>query len=111
MGRGSQKLMTVWIPLGDVPVEDGALMVCPGTHLNDQYGELHNTYGELDVDRDVPGDPKASGHLTDHPFTWEPKEGHTQCWDTELSSISMENRARWVTEDFQVATRQYYCSC
>ena len=32
MGRGSQDLMTAWIPLGDIDVEQGTLCVCPGTH-------------------------------------------------------------------------------
>jgi ectoine hydroxylase-related dioxygenase (phytanoyl-CoA dioxygenase family) len=26
--RGSDRLLTVWIPLGDVPVEQGSLLVC-----------------------------------------------------------------------------------
>jgi len=99
MGRGSQDLMTVWIPLGDITIEEGTLMVCPGTHNLEAFRELHESYGKLDVDRDVPGDPRASGHLTNHPVTWEPKESHTQCWDTKLASIPPPARQEWVTSD------------
>jgi ectoine hydroxylase-related dioxygenase (phytanoyl-CoA dioxygenase family) len=93
--------MTVWIPLGDISLEEGTLMVCPNTHDSSTYAELHETYGDLDVDRDVPGDPMASGHLTDDPLTWEPKASHTQCWDTELRSIPLEKRQHWVTDDMR----------
>ena len=51
MGRGSKRLHTSWIPIGDVPYEDGALVVLEHSHLLD---ELINTYGRVDVDRDEP---------------------------------------------------------
>lgn len=34
---GSQNSVTIWIPLQDVEVESGALLVAPGTHLNGVY--------------------------------------------------------------------------
>ena len=36
-------------------------MLVPATHNAPQYAELRDTYGRLDVDRDVPNDPMASG--------------------------------------------------
>ncbi len=102
MGRGTNELMTAWIPLGDVPVEQGTILVKPGTHCEESvYKELHDTYGQLDVDRDVPNDPSSTGHLTDDPASWAPKPNATQAWDPELSSIPSEARCPWVTEDFK----------
>ncbi len=52
MGRGSQRLMTAWVPFGDVPVEMGSLCVCPGSHRHPRFRRLQDTYGSMDVDRD-----------------------------------------------------------
>jgi ectoine hydroxylase-related dioxygenase (phytanoyl-CoA dioxygenase family) len=57
MGRGSRRLHTSWIPIGDVPYEDGALMVLENSH---RIEELVGTYGRLDVDGDEPN-PYAGG--------------------------------------------------
>ncbi len=53
MGRGSDRLMTAWVPFGDVPLEMGSLCVCPGSHRNRRFQRLHDTYGHMDVDRDL----------------------------------------------------------
>ena len=100
MGRGSQELMTAWIPLGKTSVEMGSVLVCPSTHNAKVYEQLRATYGKLDVDRDVPNDPGASGHLTDNPLTWAPKTSSKQTWDTELNDVPLNSRVSWVTEDF-----------
>ncbi len=55
MGRGSRRLCTSWIPIGDVPYEDGALVVLEGSH---RIEELLKTYGRLDVDG---GEPNPYG--------------------------------------------------
>ena len=52
MGRGSKRLHTVWIPLGDIPVEQGTLAVCAGSQRLDDYARIRATYGRMDVDRD-----------------------------------------------------------
>ena len=52
MGRGSARLHTVWIPLGDIPVEQGTLAVCAGSQRLDGYARIRDTYGRMDVDRD-----------------------------------------------------------
>jgi len=52
MGRGSQRLMTAWVPFDDIPVEKGTLAVLPGTNHLPGYEKLRNTYGKCDVDRD-----------------------------------------------------------
>jgi hypothetical protein len=53
MGRGSQKVHTVWIPIGDIPVNQGTLAICEGSHNLESFARLRNTYGGIDVDRDL----------------------------------------------------------
>jgi len=53
MGRGSQKVHTVWIPIGDIPVYQGTLAICEGSHNLESFARLRNTYGGIDVDRDL----------------------------------------------------------
>lgn len=52
MGRGSPRLHTVWIPLGDIDVQQGTLAVCVGSHRLDSFKRIRDTYGRMDVDRD-----------------------------------------------------------
>ncbi len=52
MGRGSERVNTVWIPLGDIPVEQGTLAICEGSHNGEGFAKLRETYGKMDVDRD-----------------------------------------------------------
>lgn len=48
MGRGTHRVMTAWVPLGDVPLTIGGLIVLEGSH-KDQG--LLTDYVTLDVDR------------------------------------------------------------
>lgn len=52
MGRGSTRLMTAWVPFGDIPIEQGTLAVCARSHVDPAFEKLRNTYGKMDVDRD-----------------------------------------------------------
>ena len=52
MGRGSDRVNTVWIPFGDTPIEKGTLVMCEGSHRLDGFARLRKTYGRIDVDRD-----------------------------------------------------------
>jgi hypothetical protein len=47
MGRGTKNVFTAWIPLGDIPLEVGGLVLVEGSHRDE---ELRSTYGTLDVD-------------------------------------------------------------
>jgi ectoine hydroxylase-related dioxygenase (phytanoyl-CoA dioxygenase family) len=47
--QGTADLYTAWIPIGDVPVEDGALLVLEGSH---RIAELRRDYGRFDAFRD-----------------------------------------------------------
>ena len=53
MNRGSERLVTAWIPLGDVPLRAGPLVVVEGSH---RFEDLIARYRGVDVDRDsLPG--------------------------------------------------------
>ena len=74
MGRGSRNVHTAWIPFGDIPVEQGTLAMCRGSHSLESFARLRETYGAMDVDRDhVEGwfseDPAEIG--TKYGGTWE----------------------------------------
>ncbi|ULL18406.1 phytanoyl-CoA dioxygenase [Paenibacillus sp. H1-7] len=49
MGRGTKQVYTMWTPLGDIPIEQGTLTVCLGSH---RFEQMKQTYGQVDVDRD-----------------------------------------------------------
>ena len=63
MGRGSRNLHTVWIPFGDIPIEQGTLAICRGSHNLDSFARIRNTYGRMDVDRD-----RIEGHFERDPM-------------------------------------------
>ena len=65
MGRGSQRVHTIWTPFGDVPLDHGPLAVCAGSHRLESYARLRATYGQLDVDRDRISD---NGWFTEDPL-------------------------------------------
>jgi len=48
MGRGTTNLYTTWTPLGDIPLEQGGLMILERSHQNER---LNNGYGRKDVDK------------------------------------------------------------
>lgn len=52
MGQGSKNLHTIWIPFGDIPVEQGTLAICAGSNHLESFAKLRSTYGQMDVDRD-----------------------------------------------------------
>jgi ectoine hydroxylase-related dioxygenase (phytanoyl-CoA dioxygenase family) len=62
MGQGTQRLRTCWIPLGHIPIEQGVLAICEGSHNLPSFEKLRSTYGRLDVDRD-----RASGQFSHNP--------------------------------------------
>jgi hypothetical protein len=59
--RGTDRLVTAWIPFGEVRVEDGALMAARCSHRSEAFAHLRATYGASQVG----GDGTRSGWLTD----------------------------------------------
>lgn len=60
MGRGSQRLLTLWTPFGRITPEMGPLAICLGSH---EWEDVTSTYGQDDVDRD-----HTRGVFTDDPL-------------------------------------------
>ncbi|MCJ8328659.1 MAG: phytanoyl-CoA dioxygenase family protein [Lentisphaeria bacterium] len=60
MGRGTLDVYTCWIPLTDVELERGSLMLALGSQKSEK---LKETYGKMDVDRD-----NVQGWFSDDPF-------------------------------------------
>ena len=61
LGGGAARLVTAWIPLGDVRMADGALMVAAGSHADATFAGVRRTYGASAAGRDG----ARSGWLTD----------------------------------------------
>jgi len=79
MGRGSQRVNTVWTPLGDVGYSDGPLVILPQTHSMPSYARLRETLGMMDVDRD-----QVRGDFASDPFEFTRRFG-----------------GRWLTSEFK----------
>ena len=62
MGRGSERVNTVWIPFGDIPITQGTLAVCEASHRLPSFARMRATYGRSDVDRD-----RISGWFSEDP--------------------------------------------
>jgi ectoine hydroxylase-related dioxygenase (phytanoyl-CoA dioxygenase family) len=58
MNRGTERVVSIWIPLGDVAVADGPLAVVEGSH---RFADLIDRYRGHDVDRD----PSRPGHVAE----------------------------------------------
>ncbi len=71
MGRGSRNVHTVWIPIGEIPVSQGTLAICEGSHKLDSFERLRKTYGGIDVDRDM----IKEGWFTSDPYEITEKFG------------------------------------
>ncbi len=66
MGRGTHQLYTAWVPLGDVPLHVGGLIVLEGSHRNTPQLDEYRT---MDVDTactNIPG--KSQTDAAERPF-------------------------------------------
>ncbi|HLA40137.1 MAG TPA: phytanoyl-CoA dioxygenase family protein [Candidatus Glassbacteria bacterium] len=83
MGRGTKRLHTTWVPVGDVPMEGGSLLILENSHRQE---ELIGSYGQLDVDRDRDKNPyrgAEGGWYSENPL-----------------EVQRELGGRWLTTDF-----------
>ena len=92
MGRGTQRLFTAWVPLGDVPLEVGGLIVLEGSH---QDRIKLGRYTEMDVDtactnQDRVSELNAEGFAGFGVLTFDPNE------------IAERLDRRWLTAKFQM---------
>lgn len=61
LGRNSESLITVWLPLHATKPADGGMIVCRATHRSRAFSDLRESYGASQVG----ADGTASGWLTD----------------------------------------------
>jgi len=79
MGRGSERVNTVWIPFGDIPIHHGTLVINESSHRSEGFAKVRETYGKTDVDRD-----------------------NTQGWFSEDPEEILENfGGRWLTAEMR----------
>ncbi|XP_071114399.1 1-deoxypentalenic acid 11-beta-hydroxylase-like [Haliotis cracherodii] len=72
MSRGSQSLLTMWTPVGDISIEMGVLAMCEGSHQLPGFAQFQNTYGNLDAEE---ARLKGTGWFTTDPFEITDKFG------------------------------------
>ena len=50
VGRGTRNRLTMWSALTEIPLDQGPLVLCLGSHKHER---LKSTYGQTDMDRDL----------------------------------------------------------
>ena len=78
MNRGTQNLLTVWTPLGDVALDEGPITLLEGSH---QWDDLIEDFNGFDVDTDQ----SRPGHVTVEPVTMA-KKRNTRLLTTTFSA-------------------------
>ncbi|XP_033127117.1 uncharacterized protein LOC117124893 [Anneissia japonica] len=81
MGRGTDKLLTMWTPFDDVIIEKGTLAVCQSSHRLPSFRHFQETYGSFDVEA---GGLEGTGWFTNDPL-----------------EITRQFGGQWRTADFQ----------
>jgi hypothetical protein len=94
VGRGTRNLWSSWIPLGDVPREDGGLMVLEKSHRSDKLA----AYWDKDADTDKIGwlsnDPaKLQEALGGRWLTTDYRAGDVLCFSIYLVHASLDNNS------------------
>jgi hypothetical protein len=97
MGRGTRRLYTAWVPLGDVDFSMGGLMVLEGSHTNES---IRSTYGQLDVDA------YCSNEADDPALTANGMNG----WLSEdPNAIRSQLGGRWLTAEYEMGDVVVFC--
>jgi len=98
MNRGTDRVYTVWTPLGDIALEEGPLLLVENSHT---WTDLHDEFRGLDVDKDKsrPGhvtlDPVAlAAERGVHLLTAEFKAGDVVIMPMFMLHGSLDNRTR-----------------
>ncbi len=97
MGRGTRKLYTAWVPLGDLDFEMGGLMVLEGSHKNLR---LQKTYGQRDVDSYCSNRPEDSARTANGLNGWLSRNPNL---------IRHSLGGRWLTAEYGVGDVVVFC--
>jgi phytanoyl-CoA dioxygenase PhyH len=93
--RGTRNVWSAWIPLGDVPLSDGPIMLLEHSHLNEQ---LRQSYGMRDADLEKMGwlstDPvELRRQLGGRWLSTDFQAGDVLLFGPDLVHASLENRS------------------
>lgn len=93
MGRGTHRLLTAWVPLSDIPIRLGGLMVLEGSH---RTSRVRDDYSRRDVDtycENVPGQREA---VADGGWVWN------GTIDTDARALREQVGGRWLTTEYRM---------
>lgn len=95
MNRGTERVFTTWIPLGDVAKHEGALIILENSHKAEQ---LLNTYAKQDADKDkinwLSTNPLAlQDNFGGRWLTTDFKAGDVLCFGMHLLHGALDNRS------------------
>lgn len=95
MGRGTENLYTMWVPLGDIPIKLGGLIVLERSHRrNDELGE----YWKVDVDRYCTNTAEAP-EIESGSKKWEDSKRRGK-FAEDLRSVQDQLGGRWLTTEY-----------
>ena len=89
MGRGTRRLFTAWVPLGNADFETGGLCVLEGSHTNER---LHQTYCRRDVDS------YCENHPNDKALT---ANGNNGWLSDDPNKIRRQLGNRWLVAEYE----------
>ncbi len=93
MGRGTHRLLTCWIPYGEVPLDQSPLMLLEGSH---RQSERIKSYLEVDVDSYCENKPEQAKKVAE-----EGGWSHPGVLSTNSVSLREKYGSRWLTAHFQ----------
>ncbi len=96
MGRGTKKLCTSWMPLGDIPREMGGLMILENSH---RLEKIKASYGQSDVDVYCTNEPEAKEGDSEEK-RWQGSGMGTYSHDA--IALREELDCRWLTTDYKL---------
>ncbi|MFZ4506207.1 MAG: phytanoyl-CoA dioxygenase family protein [Fimbriimonas sp.] len=91
MGRGTPNVLTLWTPLGNVPIRSGGLMVLENSHKDDF---ITGAYAPMDVDafcENKPGERQTEAAGYKHgAFSFDPR------------AVQTRFGGRWLSADYRI---------
>ena len=89
MGRGTRKLYTAWVPLGDVDFSSGGLMILEGSHHNPR---LQPSYRTRDVDSYCENDPTDAARTAN---------GYNGWLSEKPNELRSQLGGRWLVSEYE----------
>jgi len=92
MNRGTPRLLTAWVPLGDINTVLGGLAILEGSH---RLEDIKNNYGSRDVDTFCKNRPDAGKYARQETMTWD------GALSSDPVSLREQLGLRWLTNDYR----------